>query len=173
MFIETRVSERKTLLSAERPSGRSGGQWCVQREAARQTVSQRPGLRCFVFHAHLKYLICIKDLCRFHIPRRLVSTLTLLSKKLNCYKVTLECSPQNMAFYQKFGYNASAETYMQCRFSDWGLHEGWTLKKGHQIWTVIIILHPRFGNPGYLAMLDSWHQPYSLCVNSLLQAVKN
>uniref|UniRef100_A0A7N6AFA8 Glucosamine 6-phosphate N-acetyltransferase n=1 Tax=Anabas testudineus TaxID=64144 RepID=A0A7N6AFA8_ANATE len=48
----------------------------------------------------------------------LVSTLTLLSKKLNCYKITLECAPKNVAFYEKFGYAASDETYMQCRFFD-------------------------------------------------------
>lgn len=54
------------------------------------------------------------------LPRRLVSTLTLLSKKLNCYKTTLECSDKNVAFYQKFDYNPSNETYMQCRFFDWG-----------------------------------------------------
>lgn len=75
-----------------------------------------------VSYVHLKDLISLKiSVCRFHIPCRLVSTLTLLSKKLNCYKVTLECSTQNMPFYQKFGYEASAETYMQRRFSDWGL----------------------------------------------------
>lgn len=50
---------------------------------------------------------------------RLVTALTLLSKKLNCYKVTLECAPRNVSFYQKFGYGASDETYMQCRFFDW------------------------------------------------------
>lgn len=38
-FNEIWVSERKPVLSAERPSGRSGSQRCVQREAARQTVS--------------------------------------------------------------------------------------------------------------------------------------
>uniref|UniRef100_A0A673BWN1 Glucosamine 6-phosphate N-acetyltransferase n=1 Tax=Sphaeramia orbicularis TaxID=375764 RepID=A0A673BWN1_9TELE len=46
------------------------------------------------------------------------STLLLLSKKLDCYKITLECAPKNVAFYQKFGYKASDETYMQCRFFD-------------------------------------------------------
>lgn len=54
----------------------------------------------------------------FRLLYRLVSALTLLSKKLNCYKITLECAPKNVAFYQKFGYSASDETYMQCRFSD-------------------------------------------------------
>lgn len=60
----------------------------------------------------------INLICFFTL--RLVSALTLLSKKLNCYKVTLECSDKNVAFYQKFGYNPSNETYMQCRFFDWG-----------------------------------------------------
>ncbi|GAA6101922.1 glucosamine 6-phosphate N-acetyltransferase isoform X1, partial [Tachysurus ichikawai] len=50
------------------------------------------------------------DLCR------LVTTLTLLSKKLQCYKITLECSQKNVEFYKKLDYTASEETYMQCRF---------------------------------------------------------
>ncbi|XP_029947357.1 glucosamine 6-phosphate N-acetyltransferase [Salarias fasciatus] len=52
------------------------------------------------------------------LGKLLLSTLTLLSKKLNCYKITLECSPKNVAFYEKFGYAASDEKYMQCRFFD-------------------------------------------------------
>lgn len=52
------------------------------------------------------------------LGKLLVSTLTLLSKKLNCYKITLECTPKNAAFYEKFGYAASDEKYMQCRFFD-------------------------------------------------------
>ncbi|XP_008565167.1 PREDICTED: glucosamine 6-phosphate N-acetyltransferase [Galeopterus variegatus] len=47
---------------------------------------------------------------------RLLSTLTLLSKKLNCYKITLECLPQNVGFYKKFGYTVSEENYMCRRF---------------------------------------------------------
>uniref|UniRef100_A0A8B9KCD1 Glucosamine 6-phosphate N-acetyltransferase n=1 Tax=Astyanax mexicanus TaxID=7994 RepID=A0A8B9KCD1_ASTMX len=48
----------------------------------------------------------------------LVSTLTLLSRKLQCYKITLECAENNVDFYKKFGYSPSEETYMQCRFFD-------------------------------------------------------
>lgn len=70
------------------------------------------------------YLVIRAGLCFKHFLSlslsRLVSTLTLLSKKLNCYKITLECAPKNVAFYQKFSYTASDETYMQCRFFDWG-----------------------------------------------------
>ncbi|NXF39617.1 GNA1 acetyltransferase, partial [Nyctibius bracteatus] len=47
---------------------------------------------------------------------RLTSTLTLLSKRLNCYKITLECLPKNVDFYKKFGYLVSEENYMFQRF---------------------------------------------------------
>lgn len=63
--------------------------------------------------------VVVSDVCRGkQLGKLLVATLTLLSKKLNCYKITLECAPKNVAFYQKFGYTASDETYMQCRFFD-------------------------------------------------------
>ncbi|XP_019747388.1 glucosamine 6-phosphate N-acetyltransferase [Hippocampus comes] len=62
--------------------------------------------------------VVVSDVCRGkQLGKLLMSTLTLLSKKLNCYKITLECGPKNVAFYQKFGYSASDESYMQCRFS--------------------------------------------------------
>ncbi|XP_076011942.1 glucosamine 6-phosphate N-acetyltransferase [Genypterus blacodes] len=63
--------------------------------------------------------VVVSDVCRGkQLGKLLVSTLTLLSKKLNCYKITLECGPNNVAFYEKFGYAASNEAYMQCRFFD-------------------------------------------------------
>ncbi|XP_019935593.1 glucosamine 6-phosphate N-acetyltransferase [Paralichthys olivaceus] len=63
--------------------------------------------------------VVVSDGCRGkQLGKLLVSTLTLLSKKLNCYKITLECAPKNVAFYQKFSYGASEDTYMQCRFFD-------------------------------------------------------
>ncbi|XP_067116519.1 glucosamine 6-phosphate N-acetyltransferase [Osmerus mordax] len=63
--------------------------------------------------------VVVSDVCRGkQLGKLLVSTLTLLSKKLECYKITLECAPNNVAFYQKFGYSASNETYMQRRFHE-------------------------------------------------------
>uniref|UniRef100_A0A8C8FRB4 Glucosamine 6-phosphate N-acetyltransferase n=1 Tax=Oncorhynchus tshawytscha TaxID=74940 RepID=A0A8C8FRB4_ONCTS len=63
--------------------------------------------------------VVVSDVCRGkQLGKLLVSTLTLLSKKLDCYKITLECAPKNVAFYTKFSYSASDETYMQCRFFD-------------------------------------------------------
>lgn len=133
------MTEMKTLLVlfAERPGGGGSGQWRVQREAAGQTVrrpvwaSHKDTLFWLVLYIHvfMTHLICaglFEVLPPFSFSLfpsslyRLVSALTLLSKKLNCYKITLECAPKNVAFYQKFGYGASDETYMQCRFSDWG-----------------------------------------------------
>ncbi|CAN9506701.1 unnamed protein product [Ophioblennius macclurei] len=52
------------------------------------------------------------------LGKLLVSTLTLLSKKLKCYKITLECAAKNVAFYEKIGYTASEEKFMHCRFFD-------------------------------------------------------
>lgn len=85
-----------------------------------------PDKTLFTWDIFRNYLWFCTDLFSSPLPLsfsclyRLVSALTLLSKKLNCYKITLECAPNNVAFYQKFGYTASHETYMQCRFSDWG-----------------------------------------------------
>ncbi|KAG7275064.1 hypothetical protein CRUP_004830 [Coryphaenoides rupestris] len=63
--------------------------------------------------------VVVSDVCRGkQLGKLLLSTLTLLSKKLDCYKITLECAPKNVAFYQKFGYSASEDSYMQCRFSN-------------------------------------------------------
>lgn len=53
VFNETWVSERKPVLAAERPNGRSGSQRCVQREAARQTVSSHTS----PFRVHIKYFL--------------------------------------------------------------------------------------------------------------------
>ncbi|KAM8921755.1 glucosamine 6-phosphate N-acetyltransferase [Pelodytes ibericus] len=63
--------------------------------------------------------VVVSDECRGkQLGKLLLSVLTLLSKVLGCYKVTLECKPLNIAFYEKFGYAASDETYMQSRFFD-------------------------------------------------------
>lgn len=117
-----------SFVFSERPNGGGGSQWHVQREAAGQTVS-RPvwaGLKT-VIPADIKvlntwniwwFVLMWVSLSPLPPPFRLVSALTLLGKKLNCYKVTLECAAKNVAFYQKFGYTASDESYMQCRFFD-------------------------------------------------------
>ncbi|KAL7862490.1 hypothetical protein SRHO_G00139310 [Serrasalmus rhombeus] len=63
--------------------------------------------------------VVVSDVCRGkQLGKLLVSALTLLSKKLQCYKITLECSQKNVEFYKKFGYTASNETYMERRFFD-------------------------------------------------------
>lgn len=63
--------------------------------------------------------VVVSDECRGkQLGKLLVSAMTLLCKKLDCYKITLECLPKNVAFYEKFSYSSSAETYMQHRFFD-------------------------------------------------------
>lgn len=61
--------------------------------------------------------VVVSDECRGkQLGKLLMSTLTLLSKRLNCYKITLECLPKNVAFYKKFGYSVSEENYMGQKF---------------------------------------------------------
>ncbi|KAI4830309.1 hypothetical protein KUCAC02_001949 [Chaenocephalus aceratus] len=60
--------------------------------------------------------LVLRPLCTADFHRGWFQLLLFSAKKLECYKITLECSPTNVAFYQKFGYTASHETYMQCRF---------------------------------------------------------
>lgn len=61
--------------------------------------------------------VVVSDECRGRqLGKLLLSVLTLLSRRLGCYKTTLECKPLNVPFYQKFGFSPSEETYMQNRF---------------------------------------------------------
>uniref|UniRef100_A0A671EDP4 Glucosamine 6-phosphate N-acetyltransferase n=1 Tax=Rhinolophus ferrumequinum TaxID=59479 RepID=A0A671EDP4_RHIFE len=53
----------------------------------------------------------VSDECRRRkqVGKLLLSALTLLSKKLDCYKFTLECLTQNVGFHKNFGYTVSEE----------------------------------------------------------------
>ncbi|XP_042193977.1 glucosamine 6-phosphate N-acetyltransferase [Callorhinchus milii] len=63
--------------------------------------------------------VIVRDECRGkQLGKLLIAVLTLLSKKLNCYKTTLECLPKNTAFYEKFGFKVGEDVYMQNRFFD-------------------------------------------------------
>uniref|UniRef100_A0A069DQ84 Glucosamine 6-phosphate N-acetyltransferase n=1 Tax=Panstrongylus megistus TaxID=65343 RepID=A0A069DQ84_9HEMI len=52
------------------------------------------------------------------LGKLIVHTLTLLSKHLNCYKVTLDCKDSNRPFYEGLGYKKeeSNSNFMQIRF---------------------------------------------------------
>ncbi|GFN94534.1 glucosamine-6-phosphate n-acetyltransferase [Plakobranchus ocellatus] len=49
----------------------------------------------------------------------LVDVLVALGKKLNCYKISLECKDHNVKFYKIFKFEAThGQNYMQLRFFD-------------------------------------------------------
>ena len=50
------------------------------------------------------------------LGKLLVESCTELSKRIGCYKTTLECSVENSGFYEKMGYKSSFEKYMVKRF---------------------------------------------------------
>lgn len=47
---------------------------------------------------------------------RLVEALTLLGAAQGCYKMSLECKEENVAFYHAFGYNADGQLFMVQRY---------------------------------------------------------
>ncbi|CAK8680500.1 unnamed protein product [Clavelina lepadiformis] len=52
------------------------------------------------------------------LGKLVLGLITVLSKKLACYKTTLECKVENIPFYGIFGYKEDPEKFMQLRFHD-------------------------------------------------------
>ena len=48
----------------------------------------------------------------------LVELLTALSKQLGCYKTTLDCKPDKIQFYEKYGFTRESQVLMTQRFFD-------------------------------------------------------
>lgn len=48
----------------------------------------------------------------------LLELLTHFSETLGCYKVTLDCKPGLLGFYEKFGYKNEGQCYLTKRFRD-------------------------------------------------------
>lgn len=50
---------------------------------------------------------------------RLLDVLTILSQKVDCYKVSLECKDEVVKFYQQFGFDKEeGQNYMVQRFHE-------------------------------------------------------
>ncbi|XP_065888582.1 glucosamine 6-phosphate N-acetyltransferase-like [Dysidea avara] len=53
-----------------------------------------------------------------HLGVLLVETLTILGKELGCYKISLDCTPDMIPYYKKFGFLEGPQVFMCQRFSD-------------------------------------------------------
>ncbi|KAK7487144.1 hypothetical protein BaRGS_00021639 [Batillaria attramentaria] len=64
--------------------------------------------------------VVVSDLFRGkQLGKVLLDVLVLLSKKVGCYKVSLECTDEMVKFYTMFGFNRDeGQNYMQQRFFD-------------------------------------------------------
>ena len=47
-----------------------------------------------------------------HLGLVMLETLTILGKKLGCYKISLDCTPDMSSFYKKFGYQEGPQVFM-------------------------------------------------------------
>ena len=53
-----------------------------------------------------------------HLGLVLVETLTTLGRKLGCYKMSLDCTPDMASYYKKFGYQQGPQVFMGQKFFD-------------------------------------------------------
>ncbi len=66
----------------------------------------------------LEDIVVHKDYRKLRLGSMVVELLTVLSKELGCYKVTLDCKEPMLGFYTKFGYLNEGQAYLSKRFFD-------------------------------------------------------
>jgi glucosamine-phosphate N-acetyltransferase len=68
--------------------------------------------------ARIEDVVIIESYRGLQLGKLLVETLTLLSEKLGCYKISLECKDENVKFYESFGYNPDGQRFLVQRFKE-------------------------------------------------------
>ena len=53
-----------------------------------------------------------------HLGLVMLETLTMLGRKLNCYKISLDCTADMASYYKKFGYQEGPPLFMGQKFFD-------------------------------------------------------
>ena len=53
-----------------------------------------------------------------HLGLLMLETLTMLGRKLSCYKISLDCTPDMASYYKKFGYQEGPQLFMGQKFYD-------------------------------------------------------
>jgi len=63
-------------------------------------------------------LVIHRDYRGKHLGVLLVETLTILGRELGCYKTSLDCTPDMIPYYKKFGFLEGPQVFMCVRFTD-------------------------------------------------------
>ena len=71
-----------------------------------------------VNRGRIEDVVVDKDYRKLHLGSFLLEFLTVLSKELGCYKVTLDCKPEMVGFYQKYGYSNEGQVFLTQRYHD-------------------------------------------------------
>ena len=71
-----------------------------------------------VNRGRIEDVVVDKDYRKLHFGSFLLELLTVLSRELGCYKVTLDCKSEMEGFYQKFGYVNEGQLFLTKRYHD-------------------------------------------------------
>ena len=71
-----------------------------------------------VNRGRIEDVVVDKDYRKLHLGSFLMELLTVLSRELGCYKVTLDCKAEVEGFYQKFGYLNEGQLFLTKRYHD-------------------------------------------------------
>ncbi|EDV19487.1 uncharacterized protein TRIADDRAFT_33438, partial [Trichoplax adhaerens] len=81
-------------------------------------VIEQKFIHCATYRGRIEDVIVDDAYRGKQLAKILVGSMVLLSEKVDCYKLTLECTEDYMPFYQKFGLATNQSRYMQKKFFD-------------------------------------------------------
>ena len=81
-------------------------------------VVERKFIHNAALRGRIEDIVVDKDYRKLRLGSMIVELLTVLSRELHCYKVTLDCKEEIQDFYKKFGYVNEGQVYLSKRFFD-------------------------------------------------------
>lgn len=86
--------------------------------ASATLVVEKKFIHGAVNRGRIEDVVVDKDYRNLHLGSFLLELLTVLSRELGCYKVTLDCKPEMEGFYKKSGYLNEGQLFLTKRFHD-------------------------------------------------------
>lgn len=79
-------------------------------------IVERKFIHCAALRGRIEDVVVEDEYRGRHLGGLLLETLTSLSKRLGCYKTSLDCKLEVSPFYKKFGYADESTLFLVQRF---------------------------------------------------------